>query len=109
MEEAKVVGRIAEVRVNRARGRDMSVALNEKAANICTNFNSRGPGQFKMCVGATQEGVQMHLHHELVSHLKGWCEDVAPYLEFRINYNDVDQFGLTWEGFSIGGFDWIDL
>lgn len=104
------IGKVAEVRLNPKRQMEMTLRQRRDVETFLDAFNKRGGGSFKMCIGETREIVEAKLQVYLAHHVRtGWAQDLAPFLDFRVNYNSVDDHGMTWEGFGIASFDWKEL
>jgi hypothetical protein len=105
-----VVGKVAELRINPKIEGELSLTQKRDADAYIKAFNGRGGGSFKMCIGPTRGYVQENLRIELSQHIStGWASQLAPFFQFRINYNDIDSAGLTWEGFGIAEFNWLPV
>ena len=105
-----VIGKVAEVRINPKFLEELSLRQKREADMYLKAFNERGGGSFKMCIGPTQEYVQENLRICLSQHIStGWAAELMQFFQFRINYNDIDSAGLTWEGFGIAGFTWLTI
>lgn len=103
------IGKIAEVRFTRSASGTLSKDAFDQLVTWVHNFNKRGGGSFKMCVQPTRNGVTTVLHDELAAYFKPSGIAVANLLEFRINFVEVDDQGLAWEGFGIQNGSWTPL
>jgi hypothetical protein len=102
------LGKVVEARVTKdedLRG-DMRVRDIEQLEPQVKAFNERREGNFKMVLGETEGLIVSKLREELKTHFFA-VGHLTQYIEFRVNFNAVEDDGTIWEGFTMGNLDWF--
>lgn len=112
MTNAKVIGRLAKVAVNDefAAMDKLSAHSMERLREWVENMNARKDGNFKLVVGWSEDRVAGGIDAQLHDILKRMGrQEWKPFVKFRVNYNEIDEEGFTWEGFQISNDRWYNL
>lgn len=105
-----VIGKIAELKMLPAgnpRIQNAKVSDRERAHKILEGLAVRGGCSLKVALGNTQGQVEERLRLSLLAY---FCDalEALKLIQFRVNFNEIEGH-LTWEGFGIGGFNWIPV